>query len=200
MLKIGLTGGIGSGKSTAADCFAALGAPIVDADLIAHELTAPHTPLLASIVREFGAGLLDAEGRLQRARLREEVFTQIQRRRALEAILHPAIQREMQARVDALHAPYVVLVIPLLVESGLDTWVQRILVVDAPEPVQQARAALRDGVDPTRIADIMAAQASRRNRLAAADDIIYNAGDIEDLRDQVRVLHERYLVLASRCR
>jgi len=196
-LKIGLTGGIASGKSTVADRFAELGIEVIDADRIARELVKPATPLLERIRKELGEEFIDGEGKLDRRRLREHVFTHPEARARLEAILHPAIRSEMEARARKSTSPYVVLVIPLLVEKELQDLVDRILVVDLPETEQLARVCKRDRVDPEQARRILASQASREQRLAAADDVIDNAGSKDALRRAVDELHLEYLELAG---
>ena len=196
-MRIGLTGGIASGKSLVADEFAALGVPVIDTDLLAREVVQPGHPALERLAAEFGAGVLDADGALDRARLRDIVFGDALRRRRLEALLHPAIVEEMERRVAASTAPYVVLVIPLLVETGFERQVDRVLVVDCPEAVQIERLMARDGENAAGARRMLAAQATRRARLAAADDVIDNAGSREAVRAAVAALHERYLRLAD---
>jgi len=196
-MRIGLTGGIASGKSLVADEFAALGVPVIDTDLLAREVVQPGHPALERVAAEFGAGVLDADGALDRARLRDIVFGDALRRRRLEALLHPAIVEEMERRVAASTAPYVVLVIPLLVETGFERQVDRVLVVDCPEAVQIERLMARDGENAAGARRMLAAQATRRARLAAADDVIDNAGSREAVRAAVAALHERYLRLAD---
>lgn len=197
MLRIGLTGGIASGKSEAARRFAALGVPVIDADAIAHELVAPDQPLLDEVVAAFGESLRLPDGGLDRAALGHLVFADPAARKRLEGILHPAIRAQMQARARALDVPYVVLMIPLLVETGGADQVDRVLVVDAPVADQRARLAARDGHDPARIDAILAAQADRATRLAAADDVIVNDGSVAALHEAVDALHRRYLALAA---
>ncbi|MEW6353864.1 MAG: dephospho-CoA kinase [Pseudomonadota bacterium] len=197
MLVIGLTGGIGSGKSTVAQCFARLGAPVIDADVIARELVEPGKPALARIVETFGAGVLNQDGSLNRARLRSIVFSDVARRRQLEAILHPLIQKEMEARVVQLSAPYCVLCIPLLLETGQARRVQRILVVDAPHYLQYRRVMARDGLSAAEVAAVLRAQMRFRERLARADDIIVNDRDVAHVQRQVERLHRLYGELAA---
>ena len=197
MLKIGLTGGIGSGKTAASDHFARLGAEVIDTDLLSRELVEPGQPALAAIVDHFGPQVLTADGRLDRARLRERVFDDPVARRRLEAILHPRIRDAMLARAERSTAPYVVFVIPLLFETGQQSLVDRVLLIDVPEDLQRARVAARDGLDPTRIDRIMAAQTDRATRLGHADDVICNDGSIEDLRAAVEKLHRKYLQLVQ---
>lgn len=194
---VGLTGGIGSGKSRAADLFAALGACVVDTDALAHELTAPGGAALPAITARFGADIVDSRGALDRAKMRERVFADPAERRALEAILHPMIRAESQRRIARASAPYVVHVVPLLVESpGYSERVQRVLVVDCPEPLQIERVGSRIGLAPREVQRIIAAQVPRAERLAAADDVIDNSGSPEALEAQVAGLHRRYLELA----
>jgi dephospho-CoA kinase len=196
-LRVGLTGGIGSGKSAAAGVFAALGIPVIDADLVARELVAPGEPALGALVEAFGPGILAADGRLDRGTLRGRVFSDPEARTRLEAILHPLIRARMEALATAVEAPYCVLVIPLLVEAGQQGLVDRVLVIDVPEHVQLERAGARDGVPPSAVEAILRTQASRRERLAAADDVISNEDSVEHLGRRVRALHRRYLALAG---
>ncbi len=196
-LRIGLTGGIASGKSAVAEAFARRGIATVDTDAIARDVVEPGRPALAEVVREFGPGVLGADGRLDRRALRRRVFADEGLRRRLEAILHPAIRAEMQSRAVAAHGPYVVIAIPLLVENGLQRHVDRVLVVDCPPDVQLARLLARDGETPEGARAILAAQAGREQRLAVADDVIVNDGTLEDLEARVDALHRRYLELAT---
>jgi len=196
MLKIGLTGGIGSGKTTVSDCFASLGVPVIDADKIAHGLTTPGQPALQDIVSAFGPDILNDDGQLDRARLRAIVFNNAARRKQLEDILHPLIRARMRrhiADIEASSTPYCILCIPLLLETGQTDLVDRILVVDTPEDLQYQRVSARNGLPDAEIAAIIHAQAGREQRLAAADDIIVNNGGFEELRQQVLELHQRYL-------
>lgn len=197
MLIVGLTGGIGSGKSTAARMFAARGVPVVDTDAIARELVAPGTPALARIAREFGPDVLEPDGSLDRAALRARVFADPEQRRRLEAILHPPIRARAHARLAELDAPYAIVVVPLLLESGDWPVLQRVLVVDAPESLQRRRTAARDGRSDAQVEAVMNAQTSREHRLAAADDVLVNDGDLAALERQVETLHRRYVQLAA---
>lgn len=197
MLIVGLTGGIGSGKSTVAELFAARGVPCIDADRLAREVVAPGEPLLATLFAEFGSELRAADGGLDRRALRERVFADPALRRRLEALLHPAVYRALAARVAALQAPYCVVAIPLLVETGAERRVHRVLVVDADPDDQVARVTARDAVAAGQVAAILASQASREQRLQAADDVIDNRGDPGGLEAQVEALHRRYLALAA---
>ncbi len=196
-MKIGLTGGIGSGKSAASDAFAALGATVIDTDLLSRELVEPGRPALAEIVAEFGTEMLDPGGRLDRGRLRERVFADSAARERLEDILHPRIRDEMLQRAERADAAYVVFVIPLLFETGQQTLVDRVLLIDVPEAVQRSRVADRDGLDAAQIDAVLAAQTDRATRLRLADDVICNDGSLDELQDAVRALHRRYLQLAT---
>jgi dephospho-CoA kinase len=191
-LRIGLTGGIASGKSAVADEFAALGITIIDADQIARELVEPGQPALARIVSLFGPGALDDSGRLDRRRLRERVFADPSQRKLLEDVLHPAVRDELSRRSQQTAGPYQVLVIPLLLENDLRFLVDRVLVVDVPEETQLKRLQSRDALDEDQSRRMLAAQTTRAARLAAADDVITNTGSLEDLRRRVRALHEKY--------
>jgi dephospho-CoA kinase len=194
---VGLTGGIGSGKSAAAQEFARLGASIVDTDAIAHELTAKDGLALGQIRTAFGAEALGPDGAMDRARIRDRVFADPAAKRTLEGILHPMIRDESARRIAAAKGAYVVHVVPLLVESGdYARRVGRVLVVDAPEEVQVARVRER-GLADEQVRSILRSQASRAERLAAADDVIDNGGTLEALRNQVAALHEKYLQFAS---
>lgn len=194
MLKIGLTGGVASGKSSVAALFAAHGVPILDTDRIARELVAPGQPALAEIAARLGPEALNADGTLNRPWLRRRIFTDAAARRMLEAILHPRIRAEVRRRLEGLHAPYALIVIPLLVETGdYDELLDRVLVVDAPETAQLQRLRERDGIDEPLARAMLAAQASRAARLARADDVIDNSGAPEALADQVERLHHRYM-------
>ena len=197
MLIVGLTGGIGSGKSTVAHYFAEFGVPVVDADRIAHELVAPGQPALDAIAREFGAQIIEDQGQLRREALRRIIFAEPRRRKALEAILHPRITEAMGRRLADISGPYCIAVIPLLVEAGPNDLVNRILVIDAPPSLQYERVRRRDGMTDNEISAIIQSQASRRERLAAADDVIANSGDIAALKHAVRDLHRRYTELGQ---
>ncbi len=196
---IGLTGGIASGKSTVSDAFAALGAAVVDTDLISRELVLPGSPALTEIREAFGDAVIALDGSLDRRQLRALVFADPQARSRLEAILHPRIRDVAHARVEQAcgEAPYVVLVVPLLVESGTYGWVDRVLVVDATAEVQQRLLVARDRVDTALAQAMIRAQASREQRLAMADDVVRNSAGIEELLAQVRVADQRYRALAA---
>ncbi len=197
---IGLTGGIASGKSALEKAFAAHGIVVADADLLAREVVAPGEPALAAVVERFGRGVLQVDGQLDRAALRVRVFGDPEQRRALEAILHPAIRARLEAICRAAPGPYAIAAVPLLTEGGgraAYPWLHRILVVDTPAAVQKARLMQRDGIDATLADQMMAAQASRAERLALADDIVVNDGDLDHLQHAADQLHARYLALAS---
>lgn len=196
-LTIGLTGGIASGKSLAAGAFIALGVPVLNADQVARDVVARGSPALDLIRSRFGADFIDRDGELDRRRMREHVFADPSARRELEAITHPAIRAGLLQWRDAQRAPYCVLDVPILVESGLDTLVDRILVIDAPPEMQVARLVARDDISRTLAGQMLAAQARRDERLARADDVILNAGPPEVLLGAVRQLHELYLQLAD---
>ena len=196
MLVIGLTGGIGSGKTAVSDRFARYGVPIIDTDLLARELVEPGQPALMEIATAFGLDCLDGTGRLDRARLRERVFADASGRRWLEAILHPQIRALSRQRLAQLTAPYSLLVIPLLAETGMTDWIDRVLVVDAPEAERLRRVMARDQTDEEQARRILAAQASREQRLALADEVVENSGDFAALDRQVSTLHQHYLTLA----
>jgi dephospho-CoA kinase len=193
MLVVGLTGGIGSGKSAAADEFARLGAAVVDTDAIAHELTEEGGGAVPQIERLFGKEFV-RDGRMDRSRMRQRVFGDASAKEALESLLHPLIREESKRRIAAATGPYVVHVVPLLVESpDYRRRVDRVLVVDAPEEIRIARVRERSGLAEDEVRAIMRTQATRDTRLAAADDVIDNAGQLEALRKQVAALHEKYL-------
>jgi dephospho-CoA kinase len=194
---VGLTGGIGSGKSAAADEFAALGASVVDTDAIARELTDKGGAALAHIERRFGAAFLDASGAMNRKKMRDHVFADPAAKQALENLLHPLIREESARRIAAASGPYVVHVVPLLLESpGYRDRVDRVLVVDASEQAQLARVRARSGLSADEVRAIMRTQVSRAERLAGADDVIDNSGSLEALRKQVGALHQKYLQFA----
>lgn len=198
MFAVGLTGGIGSGKSTVAELFAKRGVPVIDTDVIARELTAPDTEALAAIHDVFGGAVMREDGSLDRAQLRRRVFSDPDARRTLEAILHPRIRQAVLRALADLHAPYALVVIPLLVETGAYAEIlDRVLVVDCPEDVQIARVMARNDLSRADVEAILDAQAGRGVRLAAADDVIDNTGTPEGLRDRVQTLHAQYLAQAA---
>jgi len=196
-LSIGLTGGIASGKSTVARRFSELGVPVIDADAAARAVVAPGRPGLAQVLARFGKSVLDPRAELDRQALRERIFADAHARRDLEAILHPLIREEMARLAAAASGPYLIMAIPLLIEGGPRDDLDRILVVDLDETRQLARIVSRDGVSMAQARAILTAQASRAERLAKADDVLENAGSVEDLRAGVDRLHERYLQLAA---
>lgn len=199
MFTIGLTGGIGSGKSTVADLFAARGVSLVDADVIAHRVTAPRGVAMAQIAAQFGPEFVAEDGSMDRDRMRALVFGDEAARKRLEAITHPLIRLETEQEIRGAHGPYVMVVVPLLVESG--TWkarVDRVLTVDCSVETQIGRVMARNGFPREQVLAIMARQATREARLAAADDVIDNdAASLETLAHDVAALHETYLTLAT---
>jgi dephospho-CoA kinase len=195
---VGLTGGIGSGKSAAAQLFEELGATVVDTDAIAHALTAPGGDAIEPIRAAFGADYITPEGGLSRPRMRALVFADAAKKSLLESILHPLIRERSGALVRAASGPYVILMVPLLVESGdYRRRCQRILVVDCPEELQIERVVARSGISAAQVRAIMATQVTREVRLAAADDVIDNSRDLAHLRREVEALHLRYLQFAA---
>jgi dephospho-CoA kinase len=198
--RVGLTGGIASGKSTAAKFFGALGVPILDSDQIARDVVEPGQPPLERLVERFGPAILTPDGHLDRPALRNIVFSDPKARADLEALTHPAIGAAMEARSAAAGGPYQILVIPLLVEKNLAAHVDRVLVVDCDEELQVRRLRDRDGSTAAQVQAILKAQAPRAARLKAADDVIKNDSDMSAVRDQVAALHTRYLELAARPR
>jgi dephospho-CoA kinase len=196
-LRVGLTGGIASGKTVVAEYFAELGARVIDTDDIARETVAAGRPALAQIATEFGPGVLTPGGELDRQALRELIFDDPDQRRRLEAILHPLIRRETESRSASAEGPYQLIVVPLLIETDFSELVDRVLVVDCPEDVQRKRLLARDGESATRAERMIAAQITRSERLAAADDVIDNSGDLNATRIQVEALHRDYLKAAE---
>lgn len=196
-LTVGLTGGVASGKTTAARGFEALGVPVIDADQIARQVVQPGQPALEEIRSAFGDEVLTASGKLDRARLRRLVFDDDEARRKLEAIVHPRIRETLTAQRDSVDGPYVVLVVPLLIESSWHDLVDRVLVVDVPEELQLERLMERDHVDEGLARRMLRAQLPRHERLAKADDILRNTGDTERLHRLIRQLHHRYMRLSS---
>ena len=197
MLIIGLTGGIGSGKSTVAGYFAQHGIPVIDADQLARELVAPGSPALKEIIAVFGPNVLLPDGSLDRHLLRRLVFADPAQKRRLEAILHPRVYTELRYRTQALRTPYCIWVVPLLLETGGTALVDRVLVVDAPESLQRQRVLRRAGMDETTLEAILSSQVNRAERLGAADDVVVNDSDLSQLQQQVTALHHRYLALAG---
>lgn len=199
MLRIGLTGGIASGKSTVAAMFAELGVCVIDTDAIARELVAPGGPALGEIVEAFGQSVLGPDGTLDRHLMRRIVFGDADRRHRLEAILHPRIRETALARSAGCAGPYVIFVVPLLFESGFDRLVERTVAVDCPEALQIERLMARDETDRDEARAIIDAQMERAERQSLADDIIDSSTTIEATRDGVAALHASYLRLAQNC-
>ena len=198
MYVVAITGGIGSGKTTIANQFAELGIDVVDADVIAREVVEPDTPALAAIADHFGPDVITPDGQLDRRSLRERVFSDPSAKTWLNALLHPLIRSEMQRQCAAARSPYCLLVVPLLVENKLTGLANRVLVVDVDEATQIERTCRRDGVTPEQAKAIIAAQASRSERLAAADDVIENGNGSEmAIKARILTLHETYLAFAS---
>lgn len=197
-MVVALTGGVAAGKSAVARRFETLGVPVHDADVAAREVIAANTPGLHAVVDAFGSEVLDNSGQLDRRAMRQRVFTDPAARKALEAIIHPLVRQWLRDRVSAERAPYCLLAIPLLAENIANYgWVDRVLLVDAPESVQLTRLLARDGIDENLGRCMLAQQASRNERLALADDVIENSGDEATLDNIVAKLHQRYLALAK---
>jgi dephospho-CoA kinase len=196
-LVVALTGGIASGKSVVADMFSGLGAVVVDTDVLARQLTGPGGDALPGLIAAFGPGILDARGALDRAAMRERAFREPAARARLEAELHPRIRAASQQALADADSPYALLAIPLFAEAAARPPVDRVLVVDCPEALQRERALTRPGLTRAQLDGILAAQASRQERLALADEVIDNTGDMDDLLDQVRALDTRYRALSQ---
>ncbi len=197
MLKIGLTGGIGSGKSTVCRLFAEFGVPIVDADLIARQLVEPGQPALSIIAEAFGHEMLDQDGGLNRAKLRDVVFADADKKRELDGIMHPLVYAQIAEDVRALSADYCVIAVPLLLESKNPYAVDRVLLVDCPVEAQIARVIARDKLTRQQVQAIIDSQMSRHERLGKADDVIDNIAGTEQLAEQVKRLHNSYILLAT---
>ncbi len=197
MLTIGLTGGIGSGKTAASNYFETLGIKVVDADRVSRQVVEPGTSALQKIAEHFGDGVIDKDGTLNRAALRKIVFAAPEQRQWLERLLHPLIAQEIQAQLQASQSPYTILVSPILFEAGQNLYCQRTLVIDAPENLQVARTTVRDNTDEAGVKAIMNAQTTRELRCAKADDVLLNDGSVEILHKKIDALHERYLKLAQ---
>ena len=195
-LVVGLTGGIGSGKTTVANGFSALGVPVIDTDILARELVEPGQPALNEIISTFGPEAISAEGRLDRDYMRQLIFTDPVRKSQLEAILHPKIRQRISTLLADIRSPYCIVVIPLLLETRQNDLVDRILVVDSPEKEQRSRVAARDSLSDNAIMAIMGSQADRNTRLAAADDIIVNDRGISELAGDIQKLHRHYTGIA----
>lgn len=197
--KVGLTGGIGSGKSTVAQAFVALGAGLVDTDQIAHRLTAPDGKALPLLADAFGADILAADGSLNRAYMRQKVFADADARYRLENILHPLIRAQSFAEMEASNAPWLLIDIPLLVAVGRESYaLDRVLVVDCPESLQIERVMARSKLTAPEVAAMMTAQSSRAERLAIADDVLNNSGSRAELQPKIIALHQRYMKMAQR--
>lgn len=192
VLRIGLSGGIGSGKSTACEIFSELKVPVIDADVIAVKAVKPGMPALQSIIDEFGVKIITKDGYLNRKELRDRIFKNESDRRKLESILHPVIYKEIARQTKGINSAYCIISIPLLLETGPSDIIDRILVIDIPKELQLSRASARDNASLKNIETIIHSQISRDDRLAAADDIINNEGDIENLRRQIYDLYEFY--------
>ncbi len=196
-MRIGLTGGIASGKSTVAELFAALGTTVIDTDLIARDVVQPGQPSLSDIRRFFGASVFNADGTLNRSALRQQIFASDAAREQLEAILHPRIREATMLQVAGVTEPYMLIVVPLLVESPMLGLMDRVLVVDCSEATQLERLLARDSENEATALSIIAAQASREERLAKADDVVINDSDPDKAQKQVLKLHQSYLLLAA---
>jgi len=195
--KVGLTGGIGSGKSVVSNLFSGLGVPVIDADSLIHKLTGPGMPAVQRIACIFGNEILDRHGNLKRKELGDIVFSDPDLKHQLESVLHPLVYEKMGKMIDQVYASYCILGIPLLLETSAETMVDRILVVDTPESVQIDRVSRRDGLSREQVEQIMSSQVSRKTRLNSADDVIINDGDLQQLESQVTHLHAKYLELAK---
>jgi dephospho-CoA kinase len=192
VLKIGLTGGIGSGKSTACEIFSELGIPVIDADIIAHDLVRPGKPAFEEITKIFGKEIISNDGTLDRKKIRDQIFANETERKKLEDILHPAIYREITHQTENLNSGYCIISIPLLLETGASGIVDRVLIIDVSREFQLSRASVRDSSSKSDIEAIIDSQISREDRLAAAADIIDNEGDFDRLRKKITELHEFY--------
>lgn len=198
MYVVAITGGIGSGKTTIANRFAELGIEVVDADIIAREVVEPGTPALAAIADHFGQDVISSDGRLDRRRLRDHIFSDPAAKAWLNALLHPLIRSEMLRQCAIAESPYCLLVVPLLVENRLTSLADRVLVIDVDEETQIERTCRRDGVSRAQAEAILASQASRGERLAMADDVLDNqSGTSETIRERILALHQTYLAFAS---
>ena len=196
-LRVGLTGGIGSGKTTVKNFFDGLGAPTIDADEISHSITKPGQAAFDEVVALFGEESLDETGNLDRKRLRALIFDEPDLKQKLEAIIHPRVRAQIREFTDRVDYPYCIICIPLLLETGAQSTVDRVLVVDAPEALQVARVNRRDNADERQTRSIIRSQTGRAERLRAAHDIIVNDGNISDLKTRVENLHDRYMKIGS---
>ncbi|HIF54580.1 MAG: dephospho-CoA kinase [Methylococcales bacterium] len=197
MLKIGLTGGIGSGKSTIATLFSQYNIPIIDADIIAHQLVEPNQPALSLIRQTFGDSVFNNDDSLNRDNLRQLIFSSTDKKQQLEKILHPLIYQQMQSDFSKQTSPYCLLCIPLLIETGMTSFVDRILIVDCAVETQIARVKARSNLSRTQVLSIIDNQTSRANRLSYSHDVIDNSNSISELADQVKKLHNQYLLLSN---
>ena len=197
MLIIGLTGGIGSGKSVASDKFKSLGVAVVDADVASRTVVEPGKPALKEIQDHFGSGIITAEGKLDRNKLREIIATDAEERKWLESILHPKIGEQITKEISESTSVYTLFVAPLLLETNSQEMCSRVVVVDVPKDVQIRRTAKRDKVSPNQVEQMVAAQMEREKRLEKADDVLLNSGTIEDLEKQVEELHKKYIQMVE---
>jgi dephospho-CoA kinase len=195
-----LTGGIASGKTAVSDLFAQRGVPVIDTDRIAHEIVEPGRPALKRIARTFGLEFLGADGRLDRKKMRNAIFSSPQQKNRLESILHPVIASEVDQRIAQVDQPWCILVIPLLAQTGLFSWIDRVLVVDVEESVQMERVMARDKISRKQAQSILDAQTSRKQRLALADDVLDNSESLEQLEIKVDKLYRKYSALAKKRR
>lgn len=196
-LRIGMTGGIGSGKSTVGECFRTLGVKVLDADEMTREITTSNQSVLDDIRKIFGNEAIDSQGKLSRSFLRSRIFTDDEQRKRLEALLHPKVYERLSYYSDNLNEPYVLWIVPLLLETNSADQVDRVLVIDCPEKLQIQRATARDRQSEADIKDIMHRQLTRQARLEQADDVIVNDNGLNPIRKQVKSLHEQYLSLAE---
>jgi len=196
MFRVVLTGGIASGKSAASAYFESLGVAVIDADRVSRELVQPGQPALAQIVAQFGEDMLTPGGELNRQALRQRVFADPAERKRLEGILHPLIRERMQEQAEQARSPYVLLVVPLFVETGKSYPCERVLLIDTAEATQRQRLATRDGSSDQQVQQLLAAQAGRTARIDAADDVISNNGSLEELQAALGALHQRYVQMA----
>lgn len=197
---VGLTGGIGSGKSTVAGLFANLNIPVISADQLARDVVKPGSPALKRIIQHFGTNAISPDGELDRTWLRQRIFQNSSDRQWLEDLLHPLIANERQAQIETATAPYVVVEIPLLLEKQLTDEVDRVLVVDSTEAQQKSRALARDGVTEKSVEAVMNTQIGRAERCSRADDLVDNSGPLDSLRSQIEALHQKYLDLSAATR
>ena len=197
MLIIGLTGGIGSGKSVASDKFKSLGIVVVDADVASRTVVEPGKPALKEIQDHFGSGIITAEGKLDRNKLREIIATDAKERKWLESVLHPKIGEQITKEISESTSVYTLFVAPLLLETNSQEMCSRVVVVDVPKDVQIRRTAKRDKVSPNQVEQMVAAQMEREKRLEKADDVLFNSGTIEDLEKQVEELHKKYIQMVE---